>query len=207
MGLDPTASARIATAKTQLREQLRAARDHIDPAAARAAAYAAANILIGRSEVAKARSFALFASIRSELSTAPLALELARRGLKLAYPRILAGRKLGFHWVGSPADLSSAGVWGIAEPDAGAPVAAPGSVDVMVVPGLGFDARGHRLGWGRGYYDGALAEHRDAIRVGFGFDAQVIDEIPAGGGDAPMDLIVTETGAVICSAGRLAASR
>lgn len=203
MGHDPTVSAQIATAKGRMREQLRAARDAIAPEVARAAAHAAATRLVGRSELGAATSLALYASIRSELSTAPLAAELRKRGLKLAYPKVIASRQLSFHWIGSPDQLSSPGVWGIAEPAASTPIAEPGSIDVMVVPGIAFDSRGHRLGWGRGYYDAALAQHRDAIRVGFCFDIQLVDEVPAAGADAAMDLVVTETRAVVCSAGRL----
>lgn len=204
MPLDPTASAKILTAKGRLRDQVREARDQVAAEVARAAAHAAAQQLIKRPEINKATSFALYSAIRSELSTAPLAVELARRGMKLAYPRIAGPRQLAFHWVPSPDRLSSAGVWGIAEPAADAPAAAPGAVGIIIVPAIAFDSVGNRLGWGRGYYDAALAQHKDAIRVGFGFDLQLVEEVPAVSADAPLDLVVTESRAVVCSAGRLA---
>ena len=127
---------------------------------------------------------------------------MSQRGIKIAYPRVVAARQLAFHWVESAEELS-AGVWGIAEPVAKTPVVAIGSIDAIVVPGLAFDMAGRRLGWGRGYYDSALAEHGDALRIGFGYECQVVNKVPAANADAPMDLLVTEGRAMVCSAGRL----
>lgn len=202
MPLDPTASAKVAGAKKLLREHARALRAAITPEAARQAASAAAKQLIDRSELSKIRSIALYSAIRDELSTHPLATELMRRGLKLAFPRVIAGQNLQFHWVAGLDELSD-GTWGIAEPSAAAPVAEPGSLDAILVPALAFDRKGNRLGWGRGHYDSALAAHADAIRVGYAFDCQLVNNVPARDADAPMDLIVTESRAVVCSAGRL----
>jgi 5-formyltetrahydrofolate cyclo-ligase len=199
---DPTASAEVAGAKKLMRERALAERSGISAEDARAAAKAAAANLIGRPELAKIKSIALYSAIRDELSTAPLAIELARRGIRLAYPRVVDAHHLEFHWVESLDELS-AGTWGIAEPVPSAPRATPGEVAAFVIPALAFDSAGNRLGWGRGHYDTSLATHADAIRVGYAYDAQLIDKVPARGADVPMDLVVTESRAVVCSAGRL----
>jgi 5-formyltetrahydrofolate cyclo-ligase len=202
MGLDPTASAEVAGAKKLLRERARAQRASIPTEVARAAANAASRIFIGRPEIAKVRSIALYSPIRDELSTQPLTIELVRRGLRLAFPRVIDSHHLALHWVVKLDELA-AGTWGIHEPVASMPVANPGEIDLFVVPALAFDATGNRLGWGRGHYDTTLADHPDAIRVGYAYDQQLLDKVPASTSDAPMDLIVTETRAVVCSAGRL----
>ena len=202
MAMDPTVSAQIADAKEIMRERARKQRSAVTPEQARAAAKAAADQLVGRSELSKVTSIGLYAAIRDELSTAPLAIELAGRGIKLAFPRVLNSRELAFHWVSSLDELS-AGTWGIAEPPATAPLAQPGELGAFVIPALAFDARGNRLGWGRGHYDTTLAAHGDALRVGFAYDLQVVDKVPSHTSDAPMDLIVTESRAIVCSAGRL----
>lgn len=202
MPLDPTASAEVAGAKKLLRERARERRAAITPDVARAAANAAATNLIECDQLAKIRTIALYSAIRDELSTDPLAIELLRRGIALAYPRVIEGRNLTFHRISSLAELR-AGTWGIAEPEESAPVAAPGAIDAIVVPALAFDSAGNRLGWGRGHYDSALAAHGDAIRVGYAFDSQIINKVPSRDADAPMDLIVTEARVVVCSAGRL----
>jgi len=63
----------------------------------------------------------------------------------------------------------------------------------VAVPGLVFDRRGNRIGWGRGYYDAFLAAlGRRAHRVGLAYDFQVVEAIEHDGHDVPMDLVVTE---------------
>jgi 5-formyltetrahydrofolate cyclo-ligase len=70
------------------------------------------------------------------------------------------------------------------------------SIDVMLVPGLAFDAAGRRLGFGGGYYDAAgraLRERRPAsLLVGFAYDFQIVDACPADARDVAVDVVVTE---------------
>jgi len=68
--------------------------------------------------------------------------------------------------------------------------------DIIFVPLLAFDRRGHRLGYGGGYYDRTLAANPAARAVGFGFAAQEVPEVPAGPHDVPLGRIVTEGGAI-----------
>ncbi len=83
---------------------------------------------------------------------------------------------------------------GLHEP-AGLDVIAPDALDVVVTPGVAFDRSGARLGHGRGFYDRYLSRPGVcAVRVGVGFEASVVDAIPASGEDVPMQLLVTEAG-------------
>jgi len=85
-----------------------------------------------------------------------------------------------------------AGVWGIRQPPAQAPVTEP---DILIVPLLAFDRAGHRIGYGAGYYDMtiAAARARRAVRaVGIAFAAQEVEAVPAGPRDEPLDLVLTE---------------
>ena len=67
--------------------------------------------------------------------------------------------------------------------------------DVVVMPLLGFDARGTRLGYGGGYYDRTLAGmHKRPRLVGFAFSGQELPEVPREPHDRPLDMIVTELG-------------
>ena len=62
-----------------------------------------------------------------------------------------------------------------------------------MVPGLAFDAHGHRLGRGGGYYDRFLGRlRRTAATVGLGFDVQITDEVPVNDGDVSVDIVVTD---------------
>jgi 5-formyltetrahydrofolate cyclo-ligase len=67
----------------------------------------------------------------------------------------------------------------------------------VLVPGLAFDADGHRLGYGLGYYDRtitALREAGDLLAIGVAYAAQLIEAVPREDHDQPLDLIVTENG-------------
>jgi 5-formyltetrahydrofolate cyclo-ligase len=71
------------------------------------------------------------------------------------------------------------------------PVAVP---DVIVVPFLAFDRFGHRLGYGGGYYDRTLASLPGIPAIGAGYAALMVDSLPAGPHDRPLDTIFTENG-------------
>jgi 5-formyltetrahydrofolate cyclo-ligase len=61
----------------------------------------------------------------------------------------------------------------------------------VIVPLLAFDRRGHRLGYGKGYYDRLLAASQ-ATTIGVGFAAQEIDALPAQAYDIALDYVITE---------------
>jgi 5-formyltetrahydrofolate cyclo-ligase len=75
------------------------------------------------------------------------------------------------------------------------PTGAERRPDVVIVPGVAFDRRGHRLGYGRGYYDRALAACPSARRIGLCHFFQLVDALPEEAHDEPVDYIVTPDGA------------
>lgn len=82
--------------------------------------------------------------------------------------------------------------FGTLAPEDGAPVLVP---DLVLMPLLGFDASGTRLGYGGGYYDRTLASLSNRPRlVGFAYDVQQFDDVPRLAHDIPLDAVVTETG-------------
>ena len=85
------------------------------------------------------------------------------------------------------------GPYGIREPAATLPVVAPRDLDVMLVPGVAFDPRGNRLGYGGGYYDRVLAA-RPCLTIGIAWTFQVVDAVPMEPWDQPVDALLTESG-------------
>jgi 5-formyltetrahydrofolate cyclo-ligase len=84
------------------------------------------------------------------------------------------------------------GVWGIREPPADAPELNP---DILIVPLLAFDRRGHRIGYGAGYYDMTIARLRamkPVTAIGIAFGSQEIAAVPTTPRDARLDLVLTE---------------
>lgn len=78
----------------------------------------------------------------------------------------------------------------------------PNSVDLFILPGLAFDRRGTRLGYGRGHYDRLLGEISPTVKkIGVSFGFQIVPVIPQMPGDVSMDAIVTETGLIPCPTG------
>ncbi len=66
-------------------------------------------------------------------------------------------------------------------------------LDLVVVPGVAFTERGHRLGRGKGYYDRFLKKLNEGVSsIGLAFEMQIVDEIPVGEYDMPVDYIITE---------------
>jgi 5-formyltetrahydrofolate cyclo-ligase len=82
------------------------------------------------------------------------------------------------------------GRFGIREPGLHCPEIPLNRLDLILVPGLGFDRSGHRLGRGKGYYDRWLAA-RSGLTCGVAFDEQLLDAVPVGPHDVSLDCIVT----------------
>jgi len=133
-----------------------------------------------------------FMPLKSEISPLPLMRKLAEQGAALALP-VVAGKGQPLimrGWTfGGP--LGS-GVWGIREPMPDAPAVDP---DILIVPLLTFDRRGHRLGYGAGYYDmtiTALRANKPIVAIGIAYAAQEVDTVPITPRDARLDLVLTE---------------
>jgi 5-formyltetrahydrofolate cyclo-ligase len=95
-----------------------------------------------------------------------------------------------------PGNLLISGIYNILIPDEGATLVTP---TVVVVPILGFDRHGHRLGYGKGYYDitlESLRAHNHIIAIGVAYDCQEVEAIPHEAHDQPMNYIITPTRAI-----------
>ncbi len=132
---------------------------------------------------------------QDEIDPRPLMLALAARGHDLVLP-VVTGRAVPLifrHWDG--ASLPPTGRFGIPAP---AETAASRRPDVILVPLLAFDARGHRLGYGGGYYDRTLAGWRaegTGLAVGLAFAGQQVDHLASEPTDQPLDGMATECAA------------
>ncbi len=63
--------------------------------------------------------------------------------------------------------------------------------DYLLVPLVAVDGRGYRLGYGGGYYDRTLAQHRPATVIGLAYEQQIVDEVPHEAHDVPLDYVIT----------------
>lgn len=135
---------------------------------------------------------------RGEYGPRALARSLRDRGARLCLPVVVGrARPLAFRewW---PGMRMAPGVWGIPVPDEGDWVLP----EVLLVPLLGFDGAGYRLGYGGGYYDRTLAAMpAKPLAIGIGYELLRLETIHARPHDVPMDLVVTERQAVRVAGG------
>jgi 5-formyltetrahydrofolate cyclo-ligase len=177
--------------KSQLRVEALQRRDAL-PAAERAAA---AQTIAARPlpvAVPEGAIVSGYSPMRSELNPVPLMRRLSDSGARLALPVVVGRGKPLIMRAWSFGDELDSGVWGIREPKADAPEVFP---DILLVPLAAFDRRGHRIGYGAGYYDMTITRIRTmkpAIAIGLAFAAQEIEQVPATPFDARLDLVLTE---------------
>lgn len=183
--------------KARLRPTLLAARRALNADQRRAAADAATAGVLASAAWRAARVVALYQAYGAELDPAALRAAAHAAGKTVALPRVdSAGVTLRVVDADTPLVLSAQGV---REPAADRPTLPPDQLDLIVVPGLGFDRRGGRLGHGGGHYDRLLARlPAGCRRVGFAYDQQVLDAVPMEPHDLALHALVTPTGWVDC---------
>jgi 5-formyltetrahydrofolate cyclo-ligase len=189
----------VATTKARLRAEARARRDAI-PADERAVATAAITAWVDDALLAALPHGALvclYDAIGSEVSTRAIAARALARGLDLAYPRLLSGGlELALHR--ATPDQLAPGALRIPEPPDSAPQVRAAEITLAILPGLLFDRRGARLGWGRGHYDATFAAAPDRPRIGLAYESQLVDRLPTDEHDLFVHRIVTESGLCAC---------
>lgn len=135
-----------------------------------------------------------FWPIRSEMDIRPLMFALRATGGRLCLPAIIDRETIEFRELLRETAMIDMG-FGTVGPGPEADVLQP---DLMLVPLAAFDDRGHRVGYGGGYYDRAIArlkaDERDLHLIGIAFDCQRIERVPDEAHDQPLDAILTESG-------------
>jgi 5-formyltetrahydrofolate cyclo-ligase len=135
-----------------------------------------------------------FWPMRSEVDVRPLMFALREKGARLCLPAILDKTTIVFRELVPGAPMIDMG-FGTVGPHGGAEVLDP---DVMLVPLAAFDNRGHRIGYGAGYYDRAIARLVDKGKeprlIGIAFDCQEVALVPEEEHDVVIPEILTDSG-------------
>ncbi|RPH75696.1 5-formyltetrahydrofolate cyclo-ligase, partial [bacterium] len=161
--------------KADWRRELLRRRNSLPTTIRRRAARVITLALLTLPELRTAKTIGLYADFRGEVPTVRLGLLLSLAGKTVALPvsdprqKSLVFRRVD-HW-----HQLCRGTYAIREPNRGCPLVAARALDLLVVPGVGFDRRGYRLGYGMGYYDRLLAELAPGCTtVGLAFACQVV---------------------------------
>lgn len=139
-----------------------------------------------------ARTVAIYRSVATEFSTVGLANGAWRAGKTVCFPRVTQWGGLELHVAGSWAEFVPGVTYGIPEPKHDAPSVRARDVDLGIVPGLAFDAKGGRLGRGGGHFDRLVPRLDRAWAVAF--DCQIVKAVPREGHDRPVDRVFHAAG-------------
>lgn len=191
----PDPAGGLAERKAELRQRLLTARANLDASWRAQASTSIVATVRGLSEVAGVRAALGYAAVGTEVDLDPLLEAWLAEGVAVHLP-FVDGEELGVAAVGDLAADCIPGWGGVREPDpAHREPADPGQLDVAVVPGVGFDPEGRRLGYGGGHFDRLLTCLPPATPiVGVAFATQVIAQLPAASHDVPVNVVVSEEG-------------
>ena len=190
----PSFNSETGNAKSALRRQAKLRRTEVAASLGENFARAAAEKFFSAIDARTGDVVASYWAIADEADPRVIEGQLHTKGIALALPA-MKGEALVFRrW--RPGDELAEGKFGTREPRASSPSVTP---SVVIVPLLAFDAQGHRLGYGKGYYDRTLRALRArgrVLAVGLAYAAQRVASLPSENVDERLDWVITETGAI-----------
>ena len=178
--------------KRQLRYGILKKRDEIPYSEVLAATRAVREHVRSWSVFRDAECVCSYISIRSEMPTPGIILRALEGGKKVIVPKVF-GDSLRFFEIRSLTDDLERGTFGVLEPVVSrCAEASAAEAQLCLIPGVVFDERGNRIGYGKGYYDRFLTGLPASVHtLGMAYDCQVLEEIPCGATDVPVRHLVT----------------
>ncbi len=181
------------SSKDILRKDILNIRDSMDPVLRRSKDERIRMKILRLREFIDSKGVMLFASFRSEVNTMRLMEDILFFKKRLFLPKVDPAKKVLKVYEVTSLDSLKPGHMGIPEPSIICRVADIHDIDLIIAPGVVFDRRGGRIGYGRGYYDKLLRGFKNRILIiGIAYDEQVIDVVPMEEHDIYMDIIVTD---------------
>jgi 5-formyltetrahydrofolate cyclo-ligase len=187
--------------KKELRKKVQEIRDELDPEQRRILSSQVSSNLWSVPEFVEAEIILFFIAFRSEVDTLPMIHRALEENKTVCVPctdindkSMVASRILDLDY-----DLFT-GNYDIPEPkrECLRPLAAE-KIDVILMPGVAFDMRGGRLGYGAGYYDRFIENCQPHCKlIALAFELQIVDRVPCADHDAPIHKIITEKRVIDC---------
>lgn len=142
--------------------------------------------------IKKSNVIFIYVGMDTEINTTNIINKLLDMGKRVAVPKVLPENKeMVALEIKSLLDLNESGAFGILEPDITKKNIGD-EIDLIVLPGLAFDKRGYRIGYGGGFYDRFLDIHNKVKRVSLCYNFQIIENVPEEDFDERVDTIITE---------------
>lgn len=177
--------------KQTLREKFKKVRDGISMNSQQAAARKIAARLFKMPEFKTARIMGLYLSKDSEVRTFGILNKILQLKKRAAVPKTSASGSMRFHSIRGLQDCRL-GAFNVLEPRPRRPVVKADQIDLLIVPGLLFDKKGHRLGYGKGFYDKFLGKTKPHFLIGLTYENTLVTRIPNDCHDHPVQTIITE---------------
>jgi len=181
--------------KAELRRKILARRDAMSADARRELSEAIFAQIIALDAFCRSTAVLSYSSFGSEPVTDTFSQTVLRLGKALVLPKVSRdARTLQLYRVHEPGEQLQAGVWGIREPNPSlCALVSLHQIDFILVPGVVFDVRGGRIGYGGGYYDRLIEKCPDGPHlIAAAFETQIVEQIPMDPHDRRMDKIITE---------------
>lgn len=181
-----------AMTKSQLRREILKRRDEVSCSEMLAVSRSVHEQVSRWSAFRAAECICSYISVRNEIPTSSIISYAFELGKKVIVPKVF-GEELRFFEIRSLTEDLSRGTFGVLEPLESRCEEVPASAaDLCLVPGVVFDERGNRIGYGKGYYDRFLRRLPAIVpTLGLAYDFQVLREIPFGTTDVPVRRLVT----------------
>ncbi|OUP50872.1 5-formyltetrahydrofolate cyclo-ligase [Lachnoclostridium sp. An181] len=136
-----------------------------------------------------ANGILVYMDMKNEVCTKQIIRAAWEQNKKVGIPKV-QGKRMEFYEICS-FNETAPGTFGVCEPTAGKQIFSEGML--MVMPGVAFDRKKNRIGYGAGYYDAYLKAHPDMPKAALAFEFQVLREVPAEEHDIRPDILITES--------------
>jgi 5-formyltetrahydrofolate cyclo-ligase len=187
--------------KQKLREEILILRRQMPPTLQREYSRLIQKKLLELEAFARSVNVMAYVAFRNEVETMPIIWRCLSEGKKVVVPvSVPKTRELLLSELKDPERELIPGTFGVPEPAPGYIRPFPAEdLDLILVPGVAFDEKGFRLGYGAGYYDRFFERlTRRVPSIGLAFELQIIDRVPADPTDQPVDFVLTEKRLIDC---------
>ena len=183
--------------KEDIRRRIREAREEYPLESVQRDSHIICEKLIAMKEYREASHVFLYMASPHEVDASPILRHALDSGKRVYIPRVIRMGVMEFYRIFDENDVQI-GSFGIREPVEGTPVAQI-KEGFMVMPGIAFDEKLRRIGYGGGYYDRYLEHVQEGAiyRIALAFDFQVFPSLPADDWDIPIDGIITPTRTIL----------
>jgi 5-formyltetrahydrofolate cyclo-ligase len=180
-------------AKSDIRKTILDKRNSISPLDIVNNSRIISNSVISTKEYQSSLSVGIYYSIGSEVKTFDIIKHSLENKKEIALPRVIDSTKIQFFKIMEDKFEKikfTKGKYGIFENSISTTII--DKIDLLIIPGIAFDLKGYRIGYGKGYYDRFLSLGKSKCIMGLSYESQIINEIPNNEHDIPVDIIITE---------------